>query len=124
MEYKLCFMGMMKGFLLFILLNEIRNAGAQAIAVDDHRILPNTGVKCYWAHIGFDDQSMVSGNPFYIYAIGNPEEMKTILLSEGSIIQKLLLRKIKVEIEEKDEIIINSTDQNTEPQYMERYENK
>ena len=107
-----------------LLLNEIRNAGAQAIAVDDHRILPNTGVKCYWAHIGFDDQSMVSGNPFYIYAIGNPEEMKTILLSEGSIIQKLLLRKIKVEIEEKDEIIINSTDQNTEPQYMERYENK
>ena len=106
-----------------LVLNELRNAGAQAIAIDDHRILPNTGVSCFWALIGFDDQSYAT-NPFSIYAIGNPQEMKTILMAENSIIQRLLLREIKVEIEEKEEIVIPTTKQNTEVKYMERYEGK
>ena len=106
-----------------LVLNDIRNAGAQAIAIDDHRILPNTGVSCYWAFIGFEDESTTS-NPFYIYVIGNPEEMKAALLAENGVIQGLLLREIKVEIEEKDEIILPKTRQNTEAMYMERYEAK
>ncbi|MDV4152525.1 DUF881 domain-containing protein [Clostridium sp. AL.422] len=106
-----------------LVLNDIRNAGAQAIAIDDHRVLPNTGVSCYWAFIGFEDESSTFA-PFYIYVIGNPEEMKAALLAENSIIQKLLLRKIKVEIEVKDEIILPATKQNTEAKYMERYESK
>ena len=105
------------------ILNELRNAGAEAISMNDHRILPNTSVSCYWAFIGFEDESKIFA-PFDIYAIGNPEELKATLLAENGIIQKLLLRKIKVEIEEKDEIIISATKQNTEAKYMERYESK
>ncbi|MBE6054142.1 MAG: DUF881 domain-containing protein [Clostridium sartagoforme] len=106
-----------------LVLNDLRNAGAQAVAMNDHRVLPNTAVSCYWAFIGFEDQSSIFA-PFYIYAIGNAEEMKAALLAENSIIQKLLLRKIKVEIEVKDEIILPATKQNTEVKYMERYEVK
>lgn len=106
-----------------MVLNELRNAGAEAIAIDDHRILPNTGVSCYWASIGFEDDSSVSA-PFYIYAIGNPEEMKASLLAENSFLQKLILRKIKVEIEVKDEIIVPVTKQSVEARYMQRYEEK
>ncbi|WP_288221311.1 DUF881 domain-containing protein [uncultured Clostridium sp.] len=106
-----------------LLLNDIRSAGAEAISINDHRILPNTAVKCYWAFIGFDDESRIFA-PFYISIIGNPEEMKAILLSEDSVIQGLLLRKIKIEIEEKDEIIIPITKQNTEAKYMKRYDEK
>lgn len=106
-----------------LVLNEIRKAGAQSIAINDHRVLPNTTVMCSWLFIGFEDETSVSA-PFYIYAIGNPEEMKAVLLSENNIIQKLLLRKIKIEIEEKDEIIIPSTMQNTAANYMERYDAK
>ena len=104
-------------------LNELRAAGAQAVSMNDHRILPNTSVSCYWAFIGFEDESKIFA-PFYIYAIGNPEELKAALMAEDGIIQKLLLRKIKVEIEEKEEIIISSTKQNTEVKYMERHESK
>ena len=106
-----------------LVLNELRYAGAEAIAIDDHRIIPKTGVSCYWAFIGFEDESTIY-NPFYIYVIGNPEEMKIRLMSDDGIIKKLLLREIKVEIEEKEEIIIPTTQQNTEVKYMERYENK
>ena len=104
-------------------LNAITNAGAQAISINNRRMLPNSAVKCYWAFIGFEDESRTFA-PFYIYAIGSPEEMKTALLSENSVIQKLLLREIKIEIEEKDEIIIPATNQNTEAKYMERYDGK
>lgn len=106
-----------------LILNELRKAGAETISVNDHRILPNTGVKCQWVLIGFEDQSRTSA-PFYIYAIGDPEKMKASLLAEDSYIQKLILRKLKVEIEVKDEIIIPPTNQNTEVNYMKRYEEK
>lgn len=108
---------------LSMVLNELRNAGAEAITMNNHRILPNTGVKCYSAHIGFEDESSTYA-PFYIYAIGNPEEMKAYLLAENGFIQKLIIRKIKVEIEVKDEIIIPATKQSVEARYMQRYEEK
>lgn len=106
-----------------LVLNEIRNTSAEAIAINDHRVLPNTGVNCYWAFITFEDNSRESG-PFYIYIIGDPEEIKASLFAENSHIQNLLLREIKVDIEIKDEIIINKTNQITEAKYMKRVEVK
>lgn len=102
-----------------LILNEVRKAGAEAIAVNNHRILQNTGASCNWAYIGFDDETRESA-PFYIYAIGNPKEMKASLLADNSHIQSLILRKIKVEIEEKNDIIIPATKQNTELKFMQR----
>jgi uncharacterized protein YlxW (UPF0749 family) len=106
-----------------LIINEARKAGAEAIAVKDHRVLPNTGANCNWAFIAFEDDSRASA-PFYIYMIGDPEKMKASLLSENSNIQKLILRNIKVDIEQKDEIIIPATNQNTEANFMQRYEGK
>lgn len=103
------------------LLNDIRNAGAEAIAVNNHRVLPYTGVECGWAFILFEDQSTEAA-PFYIYMIGDPEQMKSYLLAEGSYLQNLILRKLKVEIEVKEEIVIPSTLQNTDVKFMQRYE--
>lgn len=104
-----------------LILNEIRNTSAEAIAINDHRVLPSTGVNCYWAFIGFDDQSQEAG-PFYIYIIGDPEEIKASLLSENSHIQNLILREIKVDIEIREEITISKTNQMTEAKYMQRVE--
>ncbi|MGL5381376.1 DUF881 domain-containing protein [Clostridium sp.] len=103
------------------LLNDIRNAGAEAIAVNNHRVLPYTGVECGWAFILFEDESTEAA-PFYIYMIGDPEQMKSYLLAEGSYLQNLILRKLNVEIEVKDEIVIPSTLQNTDVKFMQRYE--
>ena len=104
-----------------LILNEIRNTSAEAIAINDHRILPTTGVSCHWAFIGFEDDSEVAA-PLYIYIIGDPEEIKASLLSENGHIQNLILREIEVEIEIKDEITISKTDQITEVKYMQRVE--
>ncbi|GAA0075926.1 DUF881 domain-containing protein [Clostridium sp. CTA-5] len=105
-----------------LVLNELRKAGAEAISVNNHRVVPWTGVICNWAFIGFDDNSMESA-PFNIYAIGDPEKLKTALLEDGSHVKELIIRNLYVEIEERDNIIILPTTNNKEPQFMKRYEN-
>ncbi|WP_300381773.1 DUF881 domain-containing protein [Clostridium sp.] len=104
-----------------LILNEIRNTSAEAIAIEDHRILPSTGVSCHVAFIGFEDETKESG-PFNIYIIGDPEEIKASLFSENGHIQNLILREIKVDIEIREEITITKTNQITDAKYMERTE--
>lgn len=104
-----------------LVLNEVRNAGAEAIAVNNHRVMVNTGVICNWAFIGFEDDSMESA-PFYVYAIGDPDRLEESLLQEGSHIQKLIIRKLNIEIEKKDNITIPGTEQKNGVNYMKRYE--
>lgn len=106
-----------------LILNDIRKTSAEAIAINDHRVLPSTGVSCHVAFIGFEDDTTAYG-PFYIYIIGDPEEIKASLLAENGHIQKLILREIKVNIEIKEKITINKTNQIIDVNYMERTELK
>ena len=102
-------------------LNEVKNAGAEAITVNKHRIIPWTAVMCTWAFIGFEDGSMESA-PFNIYAIGDPDKLEAALLDEGSYINELILRKLKVDIQKVEEIVMPPTSSNGNVIYMERIE--
>ncbi|AOR23938.1 DUF881 domain-containing protein [Clostridium taeniosporum] len=105
-----------------LVLNELRKAGAEAISVNNHRVVPWTGVICNWAFIGFEDNTMESA-PFSIYAIGDPEKLKTALLEDGSHIKELMIRNLYVEIEEKDKITLLPSRASNEIEFMKRYEN-
>lgn len=102
-----------------LILNELRAAGAEAISVNNHRVLPWSGVICNWAFIGFDDGSMEYA-PFKIYAIGDPEKLKAALLEDGSHIKQLMFRKLYVDIEEVDKIIMPPSTSNSTVKYMAR----
>lgn len=104
-----------------LIINELRKAGAEAISVNNHRIVPWSGVICNWAFIGFEDGTMESA-PFNIYAIGDPEKLKAALLEEGSHIKELMIRKLSVEIEKLDNITMPPTKANGNIKYMERNE--
>lgn len=106
-----------------MIVNEIRLAGAEAIALNDHRIIPSTFIECSWAFLEFEDSSRVSA-PFNFYVIGDPEQLKSNLTKEGSYINKLIIRKLKVEIEVKDEIIIPASEQNFNARFMKQSEIK
>ncbi len=105
-----------------LVLNELRKAGAEAISVNNHRVIPWTGGICNWAFIGFDDNTMESA-PFSIYAIGDPEKLKTALLEDGSHVKELIIRNLYVEIEEKDKITLLPSRATNEIEFMKRYEN-
>ncbi|WP_026886445.1 DUF881 domain-containing protein [Clostridium beijerinckii] len=106
-----------------LVLNELRVAGAEAISVNNHRILPWSGVICNWAFLGFDDGGMEYA-PFNIYAIGDPEKLKAALLEDGSHVKQLMLRKLYVDIQVVDKIIMPPTTANSNVKYMSRDESK
>ena len=106
-----------------LILNELRVAGAEAISVNSHRVVPWSGVICNWAFIGFDDGEMEYA-PFNIYAIGDPEKLKAALLEDGSHVKQLILRKLYVDIDKVDKITMNPTTSSTNVNYMVRDESK
>lgn len=107
----------------FMILNDIRSAGAEAIALNNHRIIPSTSIDCSGAFLEFDDGSIENAT-FYFYIIGDPEQLKLNLTKEGSYINKLIIRKLRVEIEVKDEIIIPSSIQSFDTNFMKESEMK
>lgn len=86
-------------------LNEIRFAGGEAIAINNHRISPMTAVACQYAFIGFEDEDSEYA-PFNIYVIGDSDTLQASLLEQGSYINRLNIRGLSVDIKEKENIRI------------------
>lgn len=106
-----------------LVLNDLRKAGAEAISINNHRVIPNTGVICNWAFLGFNDD-VTEYAPFYIYAIGDPDVLESALLDEGSYIRKLMFRELSVKIEKKDNIVMMQDNNANSTEYMNQYTKK
>lgn len=106
-----------------LILNELRMAGAEAISVNSHRIVPWSGVTCNWAFILFNDNEMEYA-PFNIYVIGDPEKLEAALLEDGSHVKQLIFRKLSVSVEKIDKIVMPPTTSNANVKFMEREESK
>lgn len=107
-----------------MVLNDLRTAGAEGIAINNYRILNTTGIVCAWAFIRFEENgNEMEGSPFKFYAIGDPEQLEASLLTEGSYINKLIIRKLNITIEKFDEITLPAAKKSIEPQFMERADN-
>ena len=106
-----------------LVLNDLRKAGAEAISINSHRVISNTGVICNWAFLGFNDD-VTEYAPFYIYAIGDPDVLESALLDEESYIKKLMFRELSVKIEKKDNIVIAHDNNANFTEYMKQYTKK
>lgn len=106
-----------------LVLNELKVAGAQAISVNKHRVVPWSGVICSWAFLQFEDGSMEYA-PFNIYAIGDPEKLKAALLEDGSHVKQLMFRKLYVDIQVVDKIVMPPTTANINVNHMKEEESK
>ena len=70
---------------LISVVNELKNAGAEAISINDQRIVINTAINCAGNVITVNDQKISS--PFVIKAIGNSSYMYSALTRPGGIIE-------------------------------------
>ncbi len=104
---------------MFAILNELKSVGAQAISINEHRISPLSALTCKYAFLEFEDGDMVAA-PFNIYAIGDPEVMKSQLLEDGSYLRRLQIRGLSVELEVKENIIMKASN-NSEIKYAKEY---
>ncbi|MBS6006675.1 MAG: DUF881 domain-containing protein [Clostridium baratii] len=106
-----------------LVINDLRKAGAEAIAINNHRVMPNSGVICNWAFLGFEDETTEYA-PFYIYAIGDPDTLEAALYEDGSHVRELMIRELSVKVEKKDNILMPAASKFSSSNYMKEYTKK
>jgi uncharacterized protein YlxW (UPF0749 family) len=72
---------------LLWLLNELRNAGAEAISINGERLISTSDIRCVGSTITINGQKKVP--PFEIRAIGNSTNLDTALKMQGGILEIL-----------------------------------
>ena len=82
---------------------ELKNAGAEAISINDQRLTPNSGIVCGGNIIDINGEKV--GAPFIIKAIGLPEQLAA-LNRPGGYLAKLKEYSIGVELKKSNKITI------------------
>lgn len=92
---------------ILFLINDLKNAGAEAIEINGQRVVDGSYDYCGGTNIKFNEVAVVA--PFYISAIGNKDVMqKYMLMDENYLKFMMIVRKIHAEVLTKDNIKINS----------------
>lgn len=84
-------------------INELKNAGAEAISINDQRMIPTSGIICGGNIIDVNNEKV--GAPFVIKAIGLPEQLAA-LSRPGGYLERLKNDSIGVELKKSNNITI------------------
>ena len=87
------------------LVNELSNAGAEAISINDERIVSTTAITCAGNVILINGNKV--GSPFIIKAIGNQESLYGAITRAGGYTYGLKARSIQVETKKSNNIQIS-----------------
>lgn len=91
---------------LLVLVNELRNAGAEAIAINDQRVVSTTAIRCVGNLITVNGVNI--SPPYEVSAIGDPKKLKEALTMPGGIFEQLTTLGIPVKIYQRQDVIIPS----------------
>jgi uncharacterized protein YlxW (UPF0749 family) len=99
------------------LVNELRNAGAEAMAIDDTRLVP--GVVAVGAAGSATLDARPLDDPFTLAAIGAPDKLTGSLTRPGGIIAQLSATQpeVTVEVTPLDRIHVPATDRELVPSH-------
>ena len=87
------------------LVNELANAGAEAISINDERIVNTTAITCAGNVILINGNK--AGSPFTIKAIGNQESLYGAITRAGGYTYGLRARSIQVDTRKSDNVQIS-----------------
>lgn len=85
------------------IVNELKNAGAEAISINDQRIILTTSIICGGNIISINGDRL--GSPFEIKAIGSPEALAN-LSRPGGCLSNLEERKVKTNLKKVNEVTV------------------
>ena len=92
---------------IVILLDELKNAGAEAISVNGQRIVSNTYVYCDGSVILIDGVKI--GNPFLIKAIGDSQTIYGAITRNKGYVATLTKDGIQVDVQKSEDLEISKT---------------
>lgn len=98
------------------IVNELKNAGAEAISINDQRIVTTTAITCIGNVIKVNDEKVSS--PFVIKAIGFPESLESALNRGGGYLELLNEKGIETPIKKLNKVQINKYNGAINSKYM------
>jgi len=93
---------------ILAIVNELNIAGAEAISINNQRVIQTSEIKCVGPVIEVNNEKLAA--PYEIKAIGNKAELYQKLKNESSVIQTMFSRTLKLNIIESDDIYIYKKD--------------
>ncbi len=84
--------------------NELKSAGAEAIAINGQRLIANTDISCSGPTIRVNKKPQAT--PFIITAIGNPETLESALKMKGGVIEELQIFGIQVSVKKLSNVTV------------------
>ncbi len=89
---------------LLKVLNELRAAGAEAISVNEQRIVATSEIRCVGPTINVNSTRFAP--PYVVKAIGDPNTLEASLMLKGGIVDTMRYWGIEVNIKKSDKLVI------------------
>jgi len=89
---------------LFKIVNLLKAGGAEAISINDERIVPSTAITCAGNIVKINNKKV--GSPFVITAIGLSEKLYGMVTVSDDYLKEMELEGVKIKIEKKDKVFI------------------
>lgn len=93
---------------LLRVVNELRAAGAEAISINDQRLIDVSEIRCAGPTLSVNN--VRSSSPFLISAIGDRKSLENAITMRGGVADTLKVWGIHLELESKDKIEIPAFD--------------
>ena len=84
--------------------NELRAGGAEAIAINDQRLIGTSEIRCSGPTITVNGK--VFGAPFIVTAIGDPDTLNSALTLRGGVVDSLKHWGIKVTVKKEQSVAV------------------
>lgn len=91
---------------VYMVINELKIAGAEAISVNGKRIHETSYIRCTGPVITVDGETFPA--PFVIEAIGNPDTLADAAELSGGILDQLRIEQIRIETQKLSELVMQS----------------
>lgn len=89
---------------LLNIVNELKAGGAEAIAINDQRIIAMSEIRCVGPTININSTRYAP--PYVIKAIGDPDTLQAALNLKDGIVDTLRFYGIKVDIQASDKVVV------------------
>lgn len=99
------------------IINELFNAGAEAVSINDQRITTTTAINCNGNVVRINNEKV--SVPFVIKAIGSPEGLYGTMTRPGGYLSLMENGKIKIKVEKKEELTVPKYSGTHQYKYME-----
>ena len=84
--------------------NELRAAAAEAISINDQRLIATSEIRCAGPTISVNNTRF--GAPFEVKAIGDPKTLESALLMKGGVVETLGFWGIDIKVSQVKDVVI------------------